>query len=102
MQKCRNLWSGVKNANFVFPKPVTKDAVDGKDMPKRKAEAELMVELRRVQKELEYEKLKVDALNTMIDIAERNGIKIRKNLGPSSRRTLRAERLERNNCLRTV
>ncbi len=70
-----------KNANFAFPKPVTKDAVDGKDMPKRKTEAELMVELKRVQKELEYERLKVDALNTMIDIAERNGIKIRKKSG---------------------
>jgi len=70
-----------KSANFASPKPVTKDPVEEMEMAKRKTEAELIAELNQVKKELEYEKLKVDALNILIDIAEREGIKIRKKSG---------------------
>lgn len=51
-----------KIATFAVPKPVTKDQCEGTQMPKRKTEAELIAELKRTQKELEWEKLKVEAL----------------------------------------
>ena len=42
---------------------------------------ELNAEIKRLTKELEYAKLQVLALNTMIDIAEEQGIQIRKKSG---------------------
>ncbi len=48
---------------------------------KPKSVEELERELARVQKELAYEKLRVIALNTLIDVAERNGMPVRKKAG---------------------
>jgi hypothetical protein len=42
---------------------------------------ELEAEIKRLTKELEWEKLRNKALNTMIDIAEEQGIRIRKKSG---------------------
>lgn len=46
-----------------------------------KTKAELEAELAQVKKDLEWVKLQNLALNTMIDIAEENGIRIRKKSG---------------------
>lgn len=48
---------------------------------KPKSVEELERELARVQKELAYEKMRVIALNTLIDVAERNGMPVRKKAG---------------------
>ena len=49
-------------------------------MKKRSAE-ELEAEVKRLTKELEWAKLQNKALNTLIDIAEEQGIRIRKKSG---------------------
>lgn len=43
--------------------------------------AELEAEIARLQRELEWSRLETKALNTLIDIAERDGIQIRKKSG---------------------
>jgi len=57
----------------------TKVAVE--EPMKEKSRAELESELAKVKKELEWAKLQNLALNTMIDIAEEQGIRIRKKSG---------------------
>jgi len=48
---------------------------------KERTPEELDAEIKRLTKELEFANLKVMALNTMIDIAEEQGIQIRKKSG---------------------
>ena len=52
-----------------------------KEPMKEKSRAELEAELTQVKKDLEWAKLQNLALNTMIDIAEEQGIQIRKKSG---------------------
>ncbi len=54
--------------------------VDEKPMSE-KTKAELEAELAKVKKELEWSKLQTKALETMIEIAEEQGIQIRKKSG---------------------
>lgn len=54
---------------------------DLKEPMKEKNRAELEAELAQVKKDLEWAKLQNLALNTMIDIAEEQGIQIRKKSG---------------------
>ena len=48
---------------------------------KKQTPSELEAEIKRLTKELEWAKLQNKALNTMIDIAESQGIQIRKKSG---------------------
>jgi len=48
---------------------------------KDKSREELEAEVKRLRKELEWSKLQTKALNTMIEIAEEQGIQIRKKSG---------------------
>ena len=69
------------------------------DMARKKKESEKSPEVALLEAricELELQNL---ALNTLIDVAERNGIEIRKNLGPSSRGTQRAAWPDHQCCL---
>lgn len=54
---------------------------DSKEAMKEKSRAELEAELAQVKKDLKWAKLQNLALNTMIDIAEEQGIQIRKKSG---------------------
>lgn len=89
----QNLRMSKKKCNFVVRKrkpeeskqvlPVSQASVEiqnTSDM-KPKSVEELERELARVQKELAYEKMRVIALNTLIDVAERNGMPVRKKSG---------------------
>lgn len=82
------------------PMSIPKDAAEEGMHDKTKAELE--AELAQVKKDLEWVKLQNLALNTMIDIAEENGIRIRKKSGPSSRETVRAGWPVRQYRLQTV
>jgi hypothetical protein len=57
-------------------------------------------QIARLEKDLKYSQDKNVALNVLIDIAEEQGIKIRKNLGPSGRAPERLPRLYRRVQLR--
>lgn len=63
--------------------PVSQASVESQNTTdmKPKSVEELERELARVQKELAYEKMRVIALNTLIDVAERNGMPVRKKAG---------------------
>lgn len=63
---------------------------------------QLLAQITGLQRQLEKSEMEKLALNTLIDIAEEQGIQIRKNLGPSSRETMQAARLVRRSCLRAV
>lgn len=73
-----NLQKSKKSTTFA----TSSDAqmVNEEDM-KQKMPAELEAEVKRLTKELEWAKLQNKALNIMIDIAESQGIKIRKKSG---------------------
>ena len=86
---------GLKNANLIktwcyrlrkseksstFAAEIAPQMVDSEPMAKRTPE-ELEAEIKRLTKELEWEKLRNKALNTMIDIAEEQGLRIRKKSG---------------------
>ena len=72
-----------------------------KTPPEEEIEA-LKKRLKELEGCLPYAELQNLALNTMIDIAEEQGIQIRKKRGPNSNPTLRAERPERQDRLQTV
>jgi transposase-like protein len=63
-----------------FAAEIAPQMVDSEPMAKRTPE-ELEAEIKRLTKELEWEKLRNKALNTMIDIAEEQGLRIRKKSG---------------------
>lgn len=73
-----NLQKSEKNTTFAASSDF--QMVDEEDM-KQKTPAELEAEVKRLTKELEWAKLQNKALNIMIDIAESQGIKIRKKSG---------------------
>ena len=73
-----NLQKSEKNTTFAASSDF--QMVDEEDM-KQKTPAELEAEVKRLIKELEWAKLQNKALNIMIDIAESQGIKIRKKSG---------------------
>ena len=75
---CQDLQNPEKMRTFAAEiKPQVADEVP---MKKRSAE-ELEAEVKRLTKELEWAKLQNKALNTLIDIAEEQGIRIRKKSG---------------------
>jgi transposase-like protein len=63
-----------------FAAEIKPQVADEAPMKKRSAE-ELEAEVKRLTKELEWAKLQNKALNTLIDIAEEQGIRIRKKSG---------------------
>ena len=63
-----------------FAAEIAPQVVDSGSMAKHTPE-ELEAEIKRLTKELEWEKLRNKALNTMIDIAEEQGLRIRKKSG---------------------
>jgi transposase-like protein len=63
-----------------FASEIKPQVADEVPMKKRSAE-ELEAEVKRLTKELEWAKLQNKALNTLIDIAESQGIQIRKKSG---------------------
>ena len=63
-----------------FAAEIKPQVADEVPMKKRSAE-ELEAEVKRLTKELEWAKLQNKALNTLIDIAESQGIQIRKKSG---------------------
>ena len=63
-----------------FASEIKPQVADEVPMKKRSAE-ELEAEVKRLTKELEWAKLQNKALNTLIDIAEEQGIRIRKKSG---------------------
>lgn len=82
-QSCITNWrakfrKSSKNISFA-PGIAPRDASE--PTMREKTNAELEAELARVKKELEWSKLQNLALNTMIDIAEEQGIQIRKKSG---------------------
>lgn len=89
----KNLRMSKKSCNFAAGKrkpeeservlPVSQASVESQNTTdmKPKSVEELERELARVQKELAYEKMRVIALNTLIDVAERNGMPVRKKAG---------------------
>lgn len=70
----------ISSKNITFASVIGTNA-DPKEPMKEKSRAELEAELAQVKKELEWAKLQNLALNTMIDIAEEQGIRIRKKSG---------------------
>ncbi len=66
--------------NAIFAVGNDKRVVESVPM-QEKTQEELEAEVKRLTKELEFAQLKVMALNTMIDIAEEQGIQIRKKSG---------------------
>ena len=70
----------ISSKNTIFVPGIGTNA-DSKEPMKEKSRAELEAELAQVKKELEWAKLQNLALNTMIDIAEEQGIRIRKKSG---------------------
>ena len=73
-----NLQKSEKSSTFATSSD--SQMVNEEDM-KQKTPAELEAEVKRLTKELEWAKLQNKALNIMIDIAESQGIKIRKKSG---------------------
>lgn len=73
-------------SKFDIPKPndqfFNKQEVMSKEVSKSKSELELEARIKKLESELEYEKLRTEALSTMINIAEeRFNIPIRKKSG---------------------
>ncbi len=89
----KNLRMSEKNVNFAVRKRKQRMAEAILSQPQTSAEnpkssdmqpksvEELERELARVKKELAEEKMRVIALNTLIDVAEENGYRIRKKSG---------------------
>lgn len=89
----KNLRMSEKNVNFAVRKRKQRMAEQLLSIPKSHAKdikltvmqpksvEELERELSRVKKELAEEKMRVIALNTLIDVAEENGYRIRKKSG---------------------
>ena len=73
-----------------------------KETPSEEENETLKKRLKELEGCLPYAELQNLALNTVIDIAEEQGIQLRKKTGPNSSPTLRAERPERQYCLQTV
>ena len=73
-----NLQKSEKSTTFVASSD--SQMIDEEDM-KQKTPAELEAEVMRLTKELEWVKLQNKALNIMIDVAESQGINIRKKSG---------------------
>ena len=69
------------------------------DMARKKKESEKSADVLALEARIRELELQNLALNTLIDVAERNGIEIRKNLGPSSRGTQRAAWPDHQCCL---
>ena len=70
-----------KSSGFVTFAPSEQSEPSDLQPMKEKTREELEAELSKLRKELEWTKLQNLALNTMIDIAEEQGIKIRKKSG---------------------
>ena len=73
-----NLQNSKKCCTFV---PEMKPQVADEEPMKKRTPEELEAEVKRLTKELEWAKLQNKALNTLIDIAEEQGIRIRKKSG---------------------
>lgn len=63
------------------PEPVKVDTVMVDKSECNKSKEELLELLRQKEAELQRKTMEVAALNTLIDIAERNGVSVRKNSG---------------------
>lgn len=63
---------------------------------------ELQSQIADLRRRLHESEMQNIALNTLIDVAEEQGLQIRKKSGPSSRETMQAGRLVRRSCLRAV
>ena len=74
----KSLRNSEQSRTYAFE--ISPQAADDVSMEKRTAE-ELEAEVKRLTKELEWAKLQNKALNTLIDIAEEQGIRIRKKSG---------------------
>ena len=78
LEKPKNLVESKKSCTFA--PEIKPQAVDEEPMKKQTPE-ELEAEVKRLTKELEWAKLQYRALNVLIDIAEKQGIQIRKKSG---------------------
>lgn len=77
-EKPRVLYKSIKNSTFVSDiEPQMKNA----EPMKKRTQEELEAEVQRLTKELEWAQLQNKALNTLINIAEEQGIQIRKKSG---------------------
>lgn len=75
-----NLVKPKKKANFAAGIPDGPKQDAGTTMAKEDTQKPLEEQIKQLQRELAWEKLRNEALNTLIDIAESEGIKIRKKL----------------------
>jgi len=81
LKEAENLAESEKSPTFAPIIPDTPEQADKNAMGKEKTKEELEAEIKRLERDLRWEQLKNKALNTLIDIAERDGIKIRKKSG---------------------
>jgi len=81
-ERLLNLRQHLRNSekSSTFAAEITPQVADDEPMKKQTPE-ELEAEVKRLTKELEWAKLQNKALNTLIDIAEEQGIRIRKKSG---------------------
>ena len=77
-EKPKDLCKSTKNS--IFASDIEPQMADEEPMKKRTQE-ELEAEVKRLTKELEWAQLQNKALNTLINIAEEQGIQIRKKSG---------------------
>ena len=63
------------------PEPVKVDTVMADKSECNKSQEELIELLRQKEAELQRKTMEIEALNKLIDIAERNGVSVRKNSG---------------------
>ena len=69
-------------AQLIHDKPATPKNMLHSDMNEEKVNSELLIKIRELTKELQFSKLKIEGLETMIIVAEENlKIKIRKKRG---------------------
>ena len=80
----------IQNKRLSLPQETQKDTSmpEKQDTSKDSMISALEQRIQDLEKLLKHSQLKCKALDTLIDIAEEQGIRIRKNLGPSSRTPL--------------
>lgn len=81
LKEAENLPESEKSSNFAPVIPAAPEQDEETTMGKQRTPQELEVEIKRLEKELEMERLRTKALTLMIDIAERNGMPVRKKTG---------------------
>lgn len=72
-----------KKSVSLQPEPTTDDSMKAKSEAKITPEdpSELLARIAQLEKELKWEKMRTHALETLIDVAEENGLKVRKKSG---------------------